>query len=71
MTDNADMIAYWNEVAGPKWVAGQARLDTLMAPLTLALLEKAAIAPGEAVLDVGCGCGELALHCAQAAGADW
>lgn len=68
MTSNADQIAYWNDVAGPKWVAGQRRLDALMAPLTTALLDAAAVRLGEAVLDVGCGCGESALRAAEAAG---
>ena len=70
MTANAGQIAYWNEVAGPKWVAGQQRLDRLMAPLTRELLDAAAVRPGDAILDVGCGCGEVALRLAEAAGPD-
>ncbi len=70
MTDNAGQITYWNEVAGPKWVAGQQRLDRLMAPLTRELLAAAAVRPGDSVLDIGCGCGELALRLAEAAGPD-
>ena len=68
-TDNADQIAYWNEVAGAKWVANQERLDRLMAPLTAALMTGAAARTGERVLDVGCGCGEVALRFAAAVGA--
>lgn len=70
MTANADQIAYWNEVAGAKWVRNQARLDRLMAPLTEALLEAAAPRRGERALDVGCGCGDLALRLAAALGRD-
>lgn len=70
MSANADQVAYWNETAGPKWVTNQARLDALMAPLTEALVTVAAPRPGEAVLDIGCGCGDLALRMAQAVGSD-
>ena len=69
MTANADQIEYWNEVAGPKWVAQQTKLDRLMAPMTEALLEGAAAHVGARVLDVGCGCGDLALRLAAACGA--
>ena len=62
MTANADQIAYWNEVAGAKWVRNQPRLDRLMAPLSEALVEAAAPRRGEGALDVGCGCGDLALR---------
>ena len=68
MTANADQIAYWNEVAGAKWVRNQARLDQLMAPLGEALLNAAAPRRGERALDVGCGCGDLALRLAAALG---
>ena len=68
MNDNADQVTYWNEVAGPKWVANQARLDRVFAPLTQALIAAAAFAPGERVLDVGCGCGETSLLAAEAVG---
>lgn len=68
MTANADQITYWNDVAGAKWVDGQEELDQLMAPLTEALLEHAAPRPGEHVMDVGCGCGDLTFRLAHALG---
>ena len=67
-TANADQIAYWNEVAGAKWAANQERLDRLMAPLTEGLMAGAAARTGERVLDVGCGCGEVALRFAAIVG---
>jgi SAM-dependent methyltransferase len=68
MSANADQKTYWNEVAGAKWVANQERLDRLMAPLTTALLQEAAPGPGERVLDIGCGCGDLSFKLAEAVG---
>ncbi len=68
-TANADQIAYWNEVAGAKWAANRERLDRLMAPLTDGLMAGAAARAGERALDVGCGCGEVALRLAAAVGA--
>lgn len=65
MAANEDMIHYWNEIAGTKWVANQDRLDRLMAPLTDALLTAAAPVPGELVVDVGCGCGDTTLRLAS------
>ena len=69
MSSNADQMTYWNEVAGAKWVANQARLDRVFAPLTKGLIAAAALKTGEHVLDVGCGCGETSLIAADAVGA--
>ena len=48
---------YWNDAGGVSWVTGQAQLDAQLAPFGTLAIEAAAIQPGEAVLDVGCGCG--------------
>jgi SAM-dependent methyltransferase len=57
-----DQCAYWNEEAGPRWVALQERLDTLFAPLTATAIDFAAPGRGDHVLDVGCGCGATLLE---------
>ena len=68
MTANEDMIQYWNEVAGSKWVANQARLDRTFSPLTAALLTAAAPSAGERIVEIGCGCGDLSLQLAALGG---
>lgn len=65
---NAEMIEYWNEAAGVKWVAQQARLDRQLGPLGDEALARASARPGERVLDVGCGCGATTLALARAVG---
>lgn len=58
---NLDQIEYWNSRVGDTWARMQDRLDLSFTPLTEALLAIAAPQPGEQVLDVGCGTGEISL----------
>jgi SAM-dependent methyltransferase len=58
---NADQIAYWNGQAGEKWVTAQERLDTMLSPVSQRLLETLRAAPGERILDIGCGCGHTTI----------
>ena len=66
-TDNPHtwQARYWNSAATAPWVSLQTRLDELLASLTRVALDRAAPAPGEQVLDVGCGCGDTALALAH------
>ncbi len=66
---NEEQIEYWNDNAGVKWTEQQDVMDALLAPVTSLLIDAAAIAPGERVLDIGCGTGETSLI-AMDAGAD-
>jgi len=52
-----DQAAYWNEDGGRRWVANIERVERMLQPLADELLALAAPAPGERVLDVGCGGG--------------
>lgn len=63
-----DPEAYWNEMAGPRWVASQEQLDRMLEGITARLLEAADPRTGEQVIDVGCGCGATTLLAAQRVG---
>lgn len=66
---NAEQISYWNEVSGPKWVLLDETINKLIAPLGELALERAAVKPGERVLDSGCGGGRTTLDLAGRVGA--
>jgi SAM-dependent methyltransferase len=56
----------WQGVTGQSWADEWRRTDRSFAPLTARLLETISAEPGERVLDIGCGAGELALAVAAA-----
>ena len=62
---NQEQIDYWNGNAGSTWVDSQERMDKMLAPLTSPLIEQAAAAKGERIIDVGCGCGDTSLQLAS------
>jgi SAM-dependent methyltransferase len=66
---NAGQTEFWNSESGQRWVSHQEALDQRLARLTEALMERAGIRPGEAVIDVGCGAGTTTLQLAAAVGA--
>ncbi|WP_432183442.1 class I SAM-dependent methyltransferase [Streptomyces tendae] len=54
---NPRQAEVWNGPVGAHWAAHQARYDTMLAGVNDALFDAAAVAPGDRVLDVGCGAG--------------
>jgi ubiquinone/menaquinone biosynthesis C-methylase UbiE len=69
-TANAEQIEYWNEQAGPKWVALQHLIDAQIEPLGRMAMERGQISAGEEVIDVGCGCGATSVAIARRVGPD-
>ncbi|MBG51404.1 MAG: hypothetical protein CML99_03115 [Rhodobiaceae bacterium] len=59
---------FWNGPAGAGWVSGQESMDRSLTGVTEALMRRAAVQPGERVIDIGCGTGETSLLAASAAG---
>jgi SAM-dependent methyltransferase len=65
---NAAQAAYWNDVAGPSWAEFQEGLDRQVVPLGRQAMAALKPAPGERILDIGCGAGQTSLELAQAVG---
>jgi SAM-dependent methyltransferase len=61
-------IAYWNSVGGDRWVAAAECTDRMLEPILQALLDRANVQPGMAVLDIGCGCGATMIEIAKRVG---
>ena len=64
---NTDQANAWNGLEGTTWAAHQDRYDALIHSYHLHLLDAAAVASSDRVLDVGCGCGETTRDAARAA----
>jgi SAM-dependent methyltransferase len=65
---NAAQVEYWNQTMGPTWVELQDQLDGMIEPMGQAAIAALGPTPGEAILDIGCGCGWTTLQLAAAVG---
>jgi SAM-dependent methyltransferase len=64
---NVAMTDFWN-TNGEVWARFQAQLDRQLAPLGEAAMRALALAPGDHILDIGCGCGDTTLALAASVG---
>lgn len=60
----------WSGTQGERWLANLDRLESMIAPIGDALIERAGFTPGERVLDIGCGGGATTRQIAQRVGPD-
>ncbi len=65
---NAVQIIFWNSAPGKKWITFQEDLDTVFQSVNDRLLQRAKPAPGERVLDIGCGTGATTMDFAARVG---
>jgi SAM-dependent methyltransferase len=65
---NTDQAQAWNGYEGTQWAAGQDRWDAINDGFNSPLLDAAAIAGGDRVLDIGCGAGRTTRLAARRAG---
>src|SRR5579859_2159922 len=68
MEANDAQRRYWNEVAGPRWVAGQGFRERRNQESLALLLDRLKLVGGEHVLEIGCGTAAVTLPVAQAVG---
>lgn len=63
--DNSEQAEFWTTCAGQKWVEQQEMLDAFMQPVLEGVMARAALLPGQCVLDIGCGTGASTLLAAD------
>jgi SAM-dependent methyltransferase len=68
LSANADQFAYWNDERGAAWVELEEHTDALTRPFGGPALDALGVAPGERLLDVGCGCGDTTIELARRTG---
>lgn len=65
MVANEQQIEHWSRKGGAHWAAEQERYDRTLAPYTDHIMRAVGAAPGEQILDVGCGNGAVSLALAR------
>jgi ubiquinone/menaquinone biosynthesis C-methylase UbiE len=65
---NTEQITYWNGPRGQHWVHHQQMQDIVLGPVSEILIARSNAAPGERVIDIGCGCGGTTIAFADRIG---
>lgn len=65
---NEEQIEYWNGDAGKRWADCDALMESILSPITAALLEHLDLDGCKAALDVGCGGGSQSVQLARRLG---
>jgi SAM-dependent methyltransferase len=68
VTVNAEQAEDWNGASGQEFIDQRERFERMLGRLKARLLSAARIQDGDKVLDVGCGCGDVTIAAARAAG---
>ncbi len=66
--ESSESQKFWNEEGGQQWVDNINSVETFIQPLSAQLLDVVSAAPGEKVLDVGCGGGLTSIRIAELVG---
>ena len=59
--DNSEQIEYWDGEAGQGWAERNAQMEKILGPIGEEAIRTAGVTAGEAILDIGCGCGDTTL----------
>jgi len=65
---NNEQAKFWNDTPGRNWVEHQQTLDAIHENINALLLSACAAAPGEMILDIGCGAGASSFALARQVG---
>lgn len=66
---NAEQVEFWNGEAGREWVARDKQMRSTLRPIGGEAIAAALVQPGEAVLDIGCGCADTSFALLESVGA--
>jgi ubiquinone/menaquinone biosynthesis C-methylase UbiE len=58
---HADQVEYWNGPGGARWVSNLKRTEGMISEVAEIAIARAAVRPGETVIDIGCGSGGTTL----------
>ena len=67
---NADQIDFWNNEGGQHFIKFQSALNAMLDRYGEKTMSVTGVTEGEAVLDIGCGCGDTTMEMARRVGSE-